>query len=165
MTRRHIVIAAGLLLALTTLTIGCGEKTKTPAKADAGKGSAAAKGGEATAESAEANEIREAMAQLPEADRKLAEAQGVCPVGDGPLGSMGMPYKVTVKGRDVFLCCEGCKEKIEAIPTRTWLSSTRRRRSSEVASSEAATSRVGSAEADPTARPYDDCRHMPGSPP
>ena len=114
MFRRQLVIPASLALAFTTLIVGCGEKPKTPAKADAGKSGAAAK--EGAAESAEAKEIREAMAKLPAADRTIAEAQGTCPVGDGPLGAMGMPYKVTVKGRDVFLCCEHCKEAVEKDP-------------------------------------------------
>ena len=103
MIRRRIVVFGGLLLALSALAIGCAEEPKTPAKG-------------AAAESAEAQEIREAMAELSEADRKLAEAQGVCPVGDGPLGAMGKPYKMTVKGRDVFLCCDGCKEVVEKDP-------------------------------------------------
>ena len=26
---------------------------------------------------------------------------------------MGVPYKVTLKGRTVFLCCVGCEEKLK----------------------------------------------------
>jgi hypothetical protein len=122
MTRRYFVVSGGLLLALATLAIGCAEKPKTPAKADAGKGTAAAAdsaaGQSAADEGEDAKDIREAMAKLPEADRKLAEAQGVCPVSGKPLGSMGMPLKVTVKERDVFLCCEGCKESLEKDPDK-----------------------------------------------
>jgi len=64
----------------------------------------------------ESNEVTEAMAGLSEADRAAALAQKVCPVSDEPLGSMGAPIKVTVDGRDVFLCCEGCKESFESDP-------------------------------------------------
>ena len=33
-----------------------------------------------------------------------------------PLGAMGKPYKVTVQGQDVLLCCSGCEAKIKANP-------------------------------------------------
>ncbi len=56
------------------------------------------------------------FAAMPEADRVAALAQEMCPVGDSPLGSMGTPIKVTVEGRDVYLCCEHCREMLEADP-------------------------------------------------
>jgi YHS domain-containing protein len=56
------------------------------------------------------------FAALSDADRAVALAQKICPVSDQELGGMGTPIKVTVKGRDVFLCCEGCREKLEANP-------------------------------------------------
>ncbi|QEG35811.1 efflux RND transporter periplasmic adaptor subunit [Bythopirellula goksoeyrii] len=58
----------------------------------------------------ESAEIESALAMLSAADRKLAEEQSVCPVTMYPLGSMGVPPKVEVEGRTVFLCCEGCRE-------------------------------------------------------
>ncbi len=61
-------------------------------------------------------DVTEAMAELSEADRTVALAQKVCPVSGKALGGMGTPIKVTVKGRDVFLCCEGCRERLEASP-------------------------------------------------
>lgn len=45
------------------------------------------------------------------ADRAAADKQKTCPVSNNLLGSMGTPIKVTVKGRDVYLCCAGCKAK------------------------------------------------------
>lgn len=60
----------------------------------------------------EAGEYADVLAKLPEADRAIADAQKVCPVSGEPLGSMGVPVKVTVKDRDVLLCCEGCKDAI-----------------------------------------------------
>lgn len=58
--------------------------------------------------------------QLPAADQELALKQAVCPVSDGHLGSedMGKPYKVTVAGRTVFLCCDGCEDKLKADPKK-----------------------------------------------
>lgn len=63
-------------------------------------------------------EHAEALAELPPEDRALAEEQKVCPVSGEPLGSMGTPVKVTVEGRDVLLCCEGCRSAIEADPQK-----------------------------------------------
>ena len=62
------------------------------------------------------NEYAEELSQLSADDRALAEKQKVCPVSGEPLGSMGKPYKVTVNGRDVFLCCQGCEGKIKGSP-------------------------------------------------
>lgn len=54
--------------------------------------------------------VAAALAKLPEADRKLAEAQKFCPVLTGSrLGSMGVPVKVLVDGEPVFLCCPACR--------------------------------------------------------
>lgn len=60
--------------------------------------------------------IVKALAQLSDADRKLAESQVNCPVADFPLGSMGPPIKVDVHGVPVFICCEGCRSKLLAEP-------------------------------------------------
>ena len=54
----------------------------------------------------------EDLAKLPPQDRALAGKQKTCPVTGAPLGSMGVPCKVTVKGQTVFLCCAGCEEKL-----------------------------------------------------
>ncbi len=47
-----------------------------------------------------------------------AEKQRVCPVSGDVLGSVGKPYKVTVKGKTVFLCCPDCKEAITKDPDK-----------------------------------------------
>jgi hypothetical protein len=61
--------------------------------------------------SKEEEKIRTALSKLPPADRALAEAQKTCPVTGEPLGVMGTPVKVMVKGRPVFVCCKGCDEE------------------------------------------------------
>jgi Cu(I)/Ag(I) efflux system membrane fusion protein len=75
------------------------------------------------ASGAKAEELREisaSLAKLSEADRKLAEAQGMCIVMDeSPLGSMGAPLKLMVEGRPVFICCEGCREEALKNPKET----------------------------------------------
>ena len=107
-----MLLSVGLIVAGGAL--GCSQQ------AAPGKGAAKpqATPGVADLEDTEGAEIRKAMAELPEAERPLAEAQKNCPVGGAALGSMGMPYKVTVKGRDVYLCCAGCKESIEKDPDK-----------------------------------------------
>jgi hypothetical protein len=47
-------------------------------------------------------------------DKELIAKQKTCPVSDQPLGAMGKPVKIVVKGRTVFLCCSGCKKKFFA---------------------------------------------------
>lgn len=56
------------------------------------------------------------IGQLPEADRKLALAQRICPVTGAALGSMGVPVKITLRGQTVFLCCPGCNGKAKRSP-------------------------------------------------
>ena len=46
----------------------------------------------------------------------LAKKQRTCPVTGERLGSMGKPYKVHVKGRDVLLCCQGCEARFMRDP-------------------------------------------------
>lgn len=72
--------------------------------------SADAKSSESGEEQAE---INEALAKLSPEDRALAEKQRTCPVTDEPLGSMGTPIKVTVGGREAFVCCEGCVDELK----------------------------------------------------
>jgi hypothetical protein len=62
----------------------------------------------------EKTEMNEAFAELSSSDRKLVEAQKICPVSDQALGSMGTPIKVTVEGRDVFVCCKGCVDELKS---------------------------------------------------
>lgn len=59
----------------------------------------------------EEREIKDSLAKLDAADRKLAEAQRFCVIsGESRLGSMGKPMKLMIDGQPVFLCCEGCKD-------------------------------------------------------
>ncbi len=53
------------------------------------------------------------LAKLSPEDRALAEKQKTCPVSDEPLGSMGVPIKTQVDGKDVFVCCKGCLDELK----------------------------------------------------
>jgi hypothetical protein len=92
--------SAGLLLA------GCGDSGKTP-PTKAGK-----------TQDGPGDEIAANLAKLSAADRAAAEKQGDCPVSGEKLGSMGVPIKVTVKERDVWLCCKSCEKPLKADPDK-----------------------------------------------
>lgn len=62
------------------------------------------------------DEVSVTLAKLSADDRAAAERQKICPVSGELLGSMGVPPKVTIEGRDVFICCDGCKDALEADP-------------------------------------------------
>lgn len=53
-----------------------------------------------------------------EAERAAAIAQGICPVSGEPLGSMGKPIKLTVEGREVYICCSGCEDALREDPEK-----------------------------------------------
>jgi Cu(I)/Ag(I) efflux system membrane fusion protein len=91
-------------------------KTGSPPAAKGSKAPlAAAKG-----QSKEDADVKAALATLSPEDRRLAEAQGFCAVREGNrLGSMGTPFKIMVKGRPVFLCCDGCEREARAHPDQT----------------------------------------------
>ena len=64
--------------------------------------------------------INQALARLPEADRKIAEKQKFCPIiTDSRLGSMGVPIKLMIDNQPVFLCCEGCQKEALENPQET----------------------------------------------
>ena len=64
------------------------------------------------------SEYDEELSQLSADDRAPGEQQKVCPVSGQPLGSMGKPYKVTVNGQEVLLCCQGCERGIKENPEK-----------------------------------------------
>lgn len=107
MVRFSTLAAFPLILSLLA---GCqGGSAPTP-KADP-KPAAAASGADPKPKSA--------LDKLSPEDRKLADEQKTCPITGEPLGSMGVPPKVTLKDQAVFLCCASCKKKAEADPDKT----------------------------------------------
>jgi len=63
-------------------------------------------------------EVEKNLAKLSPEDQALARKQKKCPVTGEPLGSMGVPPKVQVKGRTVFLCCDGCEAALKKEPDK-----------------------------------------------
>ncbi len=62
--------------------------------------------------------MAETMANFPEEDRQSAMKQHFCPVSGEMLGTMGEPEKVEVDGQSVWICCDGCKDKLLAAPEK-----------------------------------------------
>ncbi len=75
-------------------------------------------------------EMLAAFEQLPESDRDAALEQVICPVTEMKLGSMGVPIRVLVDERPVFLCCEGCRDSLLEDP-ETYLETLRQYQGSE----------------------------------
>jgi hypothetical protein len=101
---------APALVALPLLLTGCKEASAPPQAGPAGR----------PADAEEEARIHKALAQLPPADRKLAQAQKFCAVeSENRLGSMGKPVKIVVGGETVFVCCKGCCKDAEKHPEQT----------------------------------------------
>ena len=64
-------------------------------------------------------DVKASLDKLSPEDRKLADEQKTCPITGEPLGSMGVPPKLTIKDQTVFVCCASCKKKAESEPEKT----------------------------------------------
>lgn len=61
-----------------------------------------------------------ALKKLTPDDRALAEKQKFCPIlTNSRLGSMGVPVKMIVNGRPVFVCCPACEKPASGDPEGT----------------------------------------------
>ncbi len=114
----YLGLAAGVLL-----TLGCNRANTTPlaSRSIAGQQVLASHDHATHAHGSHAQgvdpEVSKALASLSAVDRAAAQKQKICPVTDEPLGSMGAPMKVSVQGKDVFICCEGCSDALKDDPT------------------------------------------------
>lgn len=113
MLKRNLTLLS-VLLAITIGIAGCGKPAAVPAPETQDTPNAAP--ADSDDASAKDPKIAEALSKLSPADREAAKKQKTCPVSGEPLGSMGTPVKVTVKGKDVFLCCKGCEGAIKEDP-------------------------------------------------
>jgi Cu(I)/Ag(I) efflux system membrane fusion protein len=66
-----------------------------------------------------AEKTKENVAKLSPEDQELAARQKSCPITGLRLGAMGVPVKLTLKGRTVFLCCPGCVEQAKKDADKT----------------------------------------------
>ena len=129
MSRLTIVLSIVAVAALVVVVAGCGNSEGDSAEPAAPPASAGEHDGHDHADHpghegddhappAELAEYAKVLAELPMEDRMAVYKQKLCPVSGGALGAMGKPYKLNVKGRDVFLCCKGCEGEITADPDK-----------------------------------------------
>ena len=122
MLRTKLTFAGVLLLPVALILIGCAKST-TPSASRQNTDQAQEAHADASHDHADPKpkgsqdaEITAALAELTVEDRALATKQQICPVSGEALGSMGAPVKIDVKGQPVFICCEGCRDKLLATP-------------------------------------------------
>ena len=98
--------------------------TQTPAQDEAGHdhsehGHAAHDHGDTGhSDKTDMDKMHEALVDFSEEDRQSATKQHFCPVSGEMLGTMGAPEKVEVEGQQVWICCDGCKDKLLADPAK-----------------------------------------------
>lgn len=73
-------------------------------------------GHHADATQSDMDKMKAELAKLSPEDAAAAERQHMCPVSGEMLGTMGAPRKIDVKDQQVWICCEGCKDKLLASP-------------------------------------------------
>jgi hypothetical protein len=72
--------------------------------------------------------VAEGLEKLGPVARAAAAAQRYCAVqGTIRLGSMGPPVRVSVNGKDVYLCCPGCRLEALKDPDKTLQTAERNR--------------------------------------
>lgn len=71
-----------------------------------------------TAAMTDMEKMEATLAKLPPEDRESAMKQHFCPVSGKMLGTMGMPEKIEVEGKTVWICCEACEEMVRAEPEK-----------------------------------------------
>jgi YHS domain-containing protein len=59
-----------------------------------------------------------ALIKAKPADAPAITQQKICPVTGEPLNSMGGPWKISVKGRELFVCCKGCIKEVKEHPDK-----------------------------------------------
>lgn len=102
MKRFAILLAAGVLA-----VAGCNDRHNSTEPAGR------------TAKTVDEAAIKASLDKLSPDDRALAEAQKNCPVSNERLGSMGVPIKLELKDKPVFICCESCKSGALKDPDKT----------------------------------------------
>jgi Cu(I)/Ag(I) efflux system membrane fusion protein len=125
MKRFSVFVGLTAMVALAISLNGCNtdvsDKAATPPAGQAGSDSHDHAGHDHAGHEHSAADMEKAKAELaklsPE-DAQTAEKQRVCPVTGKLLGTMGPPKKVDVNGRQVWICCEGCREELTSNPDK-----------------------------------------------
>lgn len=118
---RHIGCA--VLISASVLTVGLSgcnasvsDQATTPPSGHVVDGNHGRAGHEHS--TADMEKARAELAKLSPEDQSSAAKQHVCPITGEMLGTMGPPKKVDVKGQQVWICCDGCREALLADPDK-----------------------------------------------
>lgn len=120
--RYLISLLVVLGISVVLVTGGCNKASTTDQLGEGDSASAteqsASPAGETASESEGMAKMMEGLAELSPEDKESAMKQHICPVSGEMLGSMGTPIKVDVSGRQVWICCEGCRDSLLAEPDK-----------------------------------------------
>ena len=119
--RRKVISTVLLSVSILVLgLVGCSSNggssavpSTPPADAHAGHDHA---GHHADPGESDMDKMKAELAKLSPEDAAAAQRQHMCPVSGEMLGTMGAPLKIDVKDQQVWICCEGCKDKLLASP-------------------------------------------------
>lgn len=123
--QRTFIALFGLAVLSLAVTLGCNSATTDQASSptpESGQTEASAESAHdhdhAMTEEGESSmaEKMKGLKELAPEDYESAMKQHVCPVSGQMLGSMGAPIKVDVDGKNVWICCDGCRDKLLANP-------------------------------------------------
>ncbi len=113
-----------LLVSLAIVIAGCNRRAakernpSTPAASPINEQSTGNNAPKQASADQSSPDVSSGLAELSVEDRELAKKQRVCPVSGELLGAMGKPFKTTVKGKTLFLCCEGCEHDLKENPDK-----------------------------------------------
>jgi len=120
---KHVARSSLAVLAVLGLTLsGCGSSVSTSSARPAAGKVSAGRGHEAHEDDhtskTDMENMSAALATMDPEDHASPETQHICPVSGEVLGVMGPPQKVSVRGRTVWICCDGCRDKLLADPDK-----------------------------------------------
>jgi Cu(I)/Ag(I) efflux system membrane fusion protein len=110
------ITAVAFALGLNGCSSADSDKSATPPAGQAANDNHDHAGREHNA--ADMEKAKAELAELPPPEKASAEKQHVCPVTGEMLGTMGPPKKVDVNGQQVWICCDGCREELQANPAK-----------------------------------------------
>lgn len=124
MTRLFTTLMSVSILTLVIAITGCGADTDDTTADDGSQKASSDHDGHDHSDHADhasdgstaMDKMKAELAKLSPEDAASAEKQHMCPVSDEMLGTMGPPIKVEVNGKEVWICCESCRDEIEANP-------------------------------------------------
>ncbi|WP_425399046.1 hypothetical protein [Aeoliella sp.] len=129
MTYSSLCFSIALVAIVALVAVGCGapSATETPSEPQATQNDMhdmhadhdhAAHTDQGATGMSDMDQMKSELAKLSPEDADSAMKQHFCPVSGEMLGVMGAPIKVDVNGKQVWICCEGCRDKLLADPDK-----------------------------------------------